>query len=259
VSLSVIVITKNEERNIAACLDSVRWADEILIVDACSEDHTVDIARRYTDRVLVKPWAGYGPQKNFAIDQATSDWILILDADERVPDALKSEVLAVIRPTAAGGPVGYEIPRKNFFYGAWVKGGGLYPDYQQRLFRRGAGRYDDTMVHERLELRGEVRRLKAPMDHLSMPTIGHHVRKIRNYTTLAAREKLKRTSRVTGIRIATHHLGTICKSYFLRKGYRDGVRGLVVCLFAGMYTFVKYAKAWEAQAGHMRAADETKL
>ncbi len=251
-SLSVVIITKNEEKNIAACLESVRWADELVVVDACSEDRTVEIARRYTDRVFVRPWAGYGPQKNFAIEQARGDWVLVVDADERIPEPLKEEIIRTMGHAVAGGPVGYEIPRRNYFYGAWVKGGGIYPDHQQRLFRRSAGRYDDTMVHERLELRGTVDRLQNPMDHYSMPTIAHHVRKTMAYTSLAAGEKLKQTSRVSFLQIGTHHLGTILKSYVIRKGFLDGVRGLIVAMFAGMYTFVKYAKAWEARSFHGR-------
>lgn len=251
-TLSAVIITKNEERNIAACLDSVRWADELVVVDACSEDRTVEIARRYTDRVFVRPWAGYGPQKNFALDQAQSDWVLIVDADERIPEPLREEIARVLSHAGAGGPIGYEIPRRNYFYGAWVKGGGVYPDYQQRLFRRRAGRYDDTMVHERLTLRGTVDRLQNPMDHYSMPTIAHHVRKTMAYTSLAAREKLKQTSRISFLQVGTHHLGTILKSYFLRKGFLDGVRGIIVAMFAGMYTFVKYAKAWESRFFHAR-------
>ena len=243
--LSVVVITKDEERNIEACLEAVRWADELIVVDACSLDRTVELARRHTDRVFTRPWTGFGPQKNYAMDQARSEWILIVDADERVPEALKEEILRTISEVAPDGPVGYEIPRRNYFYGAWVSGGGLYPDCQQRLIKRGAGRYDETLVHERLELRGRVGQLRSPMDHYSMPTISHHVRKIMSYTTLAAAEKLKRASSVSVLSIATHHLGTVFKTYVLRKGYRDGVRGLIVALFAGMYTFVKYAKAWE--------------
>lgn len=249
--LTVVIITKNEARNVADCLESVRWADEIIVVDACSEDRTAEIARRYTDQVHVRAWAGYGPQKNFAIDRARFEWVLVLDADERVPEPLKQEILHTVSGARPDGPVGYEIARRNFFYGAWVSGGGLYPDCQQRLFRREAGRYDDTMVHERLELRGPVGRLRHPMDHFSMPTISHHVRKIMLYTTLAAKEKLKRRRAISPAQVGTHHVGTFFKSYVLRQGYRDGVRGLIVALFAAMYTFVKYAKAWEARLSHV--------
>jgi glycosyltransferase involved in cell wall biosynthesis len=244
-TVSAIVITKDEERNIAACLESLRWAAEILVVDACSSDRTVEIAKAYTDLVFVRPWPGFGPQKNFAIDRAKADWILIVDADERVTEALRGEILSLPQDGPPPDVAGFEIPRRNFFYGRWIRGGGIYPDYQLRLFRRSAGRYDDVLLHERLQLRGRITRLEHPLDHYSMPGIRHHVRKMMHYTTLGAQEKLKARSWVTPLDLAGHHLGTIIKTYLLRGGYRDGIHGVIVALFAGMHTFVKYAKAWE--------------
>jgi (heptosyl)LPS beta-1,4-glucosyltransferase len=244
-TIAAVVITKDEEGNIADCLESVRWADELIVVDAESRDQTVEVARRYTSRVFVRPWAGYGPQKNFGIDQAHADWILIVDADERVPDQLRQEIqdlLAAEPPPDVGG---YEIPRRNFFYGKWIQGGGLFPDYQLRLFRKQAGRYDDVRLHEHLAVRGRRERLREPFNHYSMPSVNHHVRKMMRYTTLGADEKLKRVRHVSGWVIATHHLGTMLKTLFVRGGYRDGVHGLIVAMFAGLHTFVKYAKAWE--------------
>ncbi len=245
-SIAAVIITKEEERNIAACLESVRWVDAIIVVDAESRDRTVEIARQHGAEVYVRPWPGYGPQKNFGIEQAHAEWILIVDADERITPDLREEIQSVLKADQPGEVAGYEIPRRNFFYGRWIQGGGLYPDYQLRLFRKAAGRYDDTRLHENLRLRGRVQRLQQPMDHDSMPTIGHHVRKMMRYTTLGAQEKLKGSSRVTAWEIGAHHVGTILKTYLLRRGYRDGVHGLVVALFAGLHTFVKYAKAWES-------------
>jgi glycosyltransferase involved in cell wall biosynthesis len=244
-SLAAIVITKDEERNIAACLDSLRWADEIIVVDACSSDRTVGIARTYTHKVFVRPWPGFGPQKNFAIEQTSADWVLIVDADERVTEPLRREIQSSLQAPSSPDVTGLEIPRRNFFYGRWIRGGGIYPDYQLRLFRRDAGLYDEVLLHEHLQLRGRIGRLTHPLDHHSMPGIREHVRKMMRYTTLGAQEKLKSRSRVTPWELAGHHVGTIAKTYLLRRGYRDGVHGLIVALFAGMHTFVKYAKAWE--------------
>lgn len=244
-TLAAIVITKNEERNIAPCLEALRWVDQLIVVDAESADRTVDLARRYTPHVFVRPWPGFGPQKNFALAQANSDWILIVDADERVTVPLRDELLRTVRGTVPDDVAGFEIPRRNFFYGRWLRGGGVYPDYQIRLLRRGAGRYDDTLVHERLELKGRVARLVHPFDHYSIPTVAEHFRKIARYTTLAAGEKLKAGNELSAAQIGLHHLGTFAKSYLLRKGFLDGVPGLIAALFAAMYTFVKYAKAWE--------------
>ena len=244
-TVAAVVITKDEEANIAACLESVRWADETIVVDAESRDRTVEIARRYTSRVFVRPWPGYGPQKNFGIDQADADWILVVDADERITDGLRREIQALLAASPAADIGGYEIPRRNFFYGKWIQGGGLYPDYQLRLFRKTAGRYDDVRLHENFHLSGRRERLREPFDHYSMPTVNHHIRKMMRYTTLGAEEKLKRTASIGWWVIATHHLGTMLKTFVVRGGYRDGVHGLVVALFAGLHTFVKYAKAWE--------------
>jgi len=243
--LAAVIITKNEERNIAACLASVAWANERIVVDAESRDRTVEVATSLATWVQVRPWSGYGPQKNFGIERAISEWILIVDADERITPVLRDEIQSVLVAESTAAVSGFEIPRKNYFYGRWIRGGGLYPDYQLRLFRKSAGRYDDTKLHENLRVQGRVARLRQSMDHYSMPTIETHVRKMAWYTTLGAQEKLTHRSTVTVREIAGHHLGTLLKTYVLRGGWRDGVYGVIVALFAGMHTFVKYAKAWE--------------
>ena len=144
--VSVTIIAWNEEDRLKACLESVGWADEIIVIDAESTDKTVQVAREFTDKIWVRPWPGFAAQKNFALEQAGGEWILSLDADERVTPELRSRIDAIVR---TGGPAdGYSIPRRNLFWGAWVRHGGLYPDYQLRLFRRGAGRFVDSAVHE---------------------------------------------------------------------------------------------------------------
>ena len=244
-TLAAVVITKDEERNISACLESLTWSDEIIVVDACSTDRTVDIAKGFTDCVYVRPWPGYGQQKNFAIDQAHATWILVLDADERVTGELREEIQQVLGMGVPSDLVGFEIPRRNFFYGRWIRGGGIYPDYQLRLFRRSAGRYDDVRLHERLQLNGRIQRFSCPLDHYSVPSISKHVEKMAWYTTLGAQEKLTARNHVTPLDVAGNHLVTIFKTYIFRGGFRDGVHGVIVAMFAGMHTFVKYAKAWE--------------
>jgi (heptosyl)LPS beta-1,4-glucosyltransferase len=247
-TIAAVVITKNEAHNIDACLASLRWVHELIVVDACSTDRTVEIVREYTSRVFIRLWPGFGPQKNYGIDRSTADWILIVDADERVTDGLRDEIIRSIEG-APDDVAGFEIPRRNVFYGRWIQGGGLYPDRQLRLFRRQAGRYDDVLLHEHLAVHGRIDRLTAPLDHYSMPTIKDHVGKMMRYTTLGAQEKLKTRSKVTALDIAGNHLVTIVKTYIFRKGYRDGIHGVIVALFAGLHTFVKYAKAWENLRG----------
>ena len=245
-TLACIVITKNEEMNIRDCLKSVQWADELIVVDAESGDRTVELARASGAKISVRPWPGFGLQKNYGIAQASSDWILILDADERVTEELREEVRACIERWRSGAPVAYRIPRRNFFYGAWVRGGGVYPDYQVRLFRRGLAQYNDVAVHENLIIDGEIGTLVGHLDHYTERCIQDHFKKFGLYTTLAAQEKAKRVRTVGWTDLVVRPLVILVKTYVLKQGYRDGVRGFIVCVFASMYTFVKYAKLWAA-------------
>lgn len=253
--LSAVVITKNESSNVTACLESVRWIDDRIVVDAESTDDTAQLAEARGARVFVRPWPGYGPQKNFGLEQARSEWVLILDADERVTPELREEIQARLAEGAPPDVVGFEVPRRNHFYGRWLRHGGMFPDYQLRLVRRSMCRYDDTRLHERMCFEGRVLRLAQPMDHLTMPTVGHHAKKVAAYSTLGAEEKLKRRTRITAWSIAGNHLGTILKTYLLRGGIRDGVHGLIAAIFAGMFTFLKYAKAWEARTAASASAN----
>jgi len=245
-TVACVVITKNEEANIQDCLKSAEWADELIVVDAESCDQTVELARASGATVSVRPWPGFGLQKNFGIAQASSDWILILDADERVTDDLRREVRTCLGQWKPGHPVAYRIPRRNFFYGAWVRRGGVYPDYQVRLFRRGLAQYNDVAVHENLIVTGEVATLAGHLDHYTERRIQDHFKKFGLYTTLAAQEKSKTVRAVRWIDLAVRPLVVWTKTYVLKQGFRDGVRGLIVCVFASMYTFVKYAKLWDA-------------
>ncbi|HEU4686219.1 MAG TPA: glycosyltransferase family 2 protein, partial [Nitrospira sp.] len=237
---------KNEECNIEECLRSVHWVTERLVIDAESDDRTVELARAAGAAVHVRPWPGFGPQKNVGIELARSEWILILDADERVPTALQEEILGCLNRWTPGSAAAYRIPRRNLFYGAWVRYGGVFPDYQIRLFRKGTARYNDAAVHENLIVDGEIGTLVHPLDHYTERRIKDHFRKFSQYTTLAAAEKSKTTCRVSALDLLMRPLVVFLKTYGLKHGFRDGVRGLIVCTFASMYTFVKYAKLWDA-------------
>jgi len=243
--ITAVILTKNEEGNIAGCLESLLWVQEIIVVDAQSTDQTVEIARQFASHVLVEPWKGFGPQKNYGIERAKGLWILIVDADERVTEDLRKEIQALLNNENGNECVGYRIPRRNFFYGYWLKHGGMFPDYQLRLFRKAAGRYNNTLLHENLILSGPIEVLNSCLDHHSMPTISHHVRKMKYYTSLAAQEKLKTVDYVSYGTIMGNHFGTIVKSLIIRKGWKDGLPGLIASIFAGLHTFVKYVKAHE--------------
>lgn len=252
-TITCAIVVFNEARNIGDCLETAAWMDEIVVVDAFSADRTVEICRKYTDRITQRPWRGFGDQKNFAIDQATSDWVFILDADERIPRALRDEIEGILRAPEPDGPVAYSVPRKNYFFGDWVTHAGCYPDYQLRLFRRGVGRLDDEEPHNKFVFRGKAGVLRTPLEHYTERTIADHFRKFRNFTTLAARERARSKTSVRWTDLTVRPLFTFYKYYVARLGFRDGMPGLLVSAFASMYTFVKYAKLYERRLAGGRA------
>ena len=241
--LSVTVITWNEEARLRRCLESVAWADEIIVVDAESTDKTVTIAREFTDHVVLRPWDGFAPQKNAAIDRATGDFILSVDADEEVSGELRD----AIREVLASSPVadGYAVPRRNMFWGRWVRHGRLYPDWQIRLFRRDAGRFVDREVHESVEVKGAVSRLDGALVHESYRDVADFLERTNRYTTLAAEEWV-RSGRPIGVRDLTlRPLGRFLSMYVVHAGFLDGWRGFLLATLYAYYVFVRSAKVWE--------------
>jgi len=243
--LSVTVIAWNEEERLRDCLESASWADEIVVVDAESTDKTVQLAREFTDRVWVRPWPGFAAQKNFALDQAGGDWVLSLDADERVTPELRDRIRRIL---SAGGPAdGYSIPRRNLFWGAWVQHGGLYPDYQLRLFRRGAGRFVADAVHESVRVNGRVEVLAEPLLHHSYRGLEDFVRRSNRYSTLAAADWLRRGKPLRISDLIVRPLGRFLSMYIAHRGFLDGWRGFVLAVLYANYVFLRMAKAWEAR------------
>ena len=244
-SVSVIVITSNEARNVGAALESVRWADDIVVVDSGSTDDTVAIARRHTDRVVTHPWVGYGAQKNYAAGLAAHDWVLSLDADERVTPALTQEIRALL----AAGPArqGYRIPRATHYLGRWIRSTDWYPDRQLRLYDRRAGRWNDRRVHESVIVDGPVGQLEAEIEHRAYRNVSHHLRTIDRYSTLAADQMLADGRRVRWVDLAAHPPFAFLRNYVTRLGLRDGTPGLIVSVLNSYYVFLKYAKRWEQQ------------
>lgn len=251
-SLSVIVITKNEERNIVECLESVRWAKEIVVVDGGSDDKTVELARQYTPKVYVKSWEGFAASKDFGLQKCAGEWILWLDADERVTIELSREIQGILEQQEIAG-VGYEVSRKAFFLGRWIKHCGWYPGYVLRLFRRGDGRFSDNKVHERLEIEGPIGRLKADLLHHTDPNLWHYYEKFNRYTSLAA-EELSDQGEVFRIgQLIVRPIWTFIRMYFIKSGFLDGVQGLILCVLSASYVFTKYAKLWELSVGIERS------
>lgn len=249
--LSVVIIARNEAPRIGPCLESAAFADETIVVDALSEDGTAALCREGGARVFERAWTGYGDQKNFAMAQARQPWILILDADERVPPALREEIKEVLRGgRGQAGAVAYRLPRRNYFYGRWMRHGGLFPDYQIRLLKQGAGRYNDAALHENLLVEPPIGTLRHPLDHLTEPTVADHFRRLDRYTTFAAQETGKRRRRRVGwADLAFRPAAVLFKTYVLKQGFRDGTPGFLVSAFGAMHIFLKYAKLWEARLG----------
>jgi glycosyltransferase involved in cell wall biosynthesis len=241
--LSVVVVTWNEEARLRGCLESVTWADEIVVVDAESADRTAEVARKFTDRVFVRRWPGFAAQKNWALEQAGGDWVLSLDADEEVSDELRTEIQTLLRDGA--GCDGYRVPRRNIFLGQWIRHGRLYPDWQLRLFRRGCGRFVDREVHESVRVPGAVGELRGPLVHRSYRDIADFLARADRYSSLAADEWVR-----SGRRLRARHLvlgppGRFLSMYVAGRGFLDGWRGFLLAGLYGYYVFIRAAKVWE--------------
>jgi len=238
--ISVTIITKNEEENIEECLESVSWADEIIVVDSGSKDKTVEIAKKFTDKVYFKEWVGFADQKSYALSLAVNNWVLSLDADERITGKLKEEILDKDLEKFDG----YYIRRKNYFLDKEVKQCGWGSDYQLRLFVKDKTKLTDRLVHEGFEVDGKISRLENQMIHLTHTDLKKTFAKINEYSTLEAVEKVHR-KKVNGFTILFNPLVAFLQHYFIRKGFLDGVHGLMVSINHAMTKLQVYMKMWE--------------
>ena len=239
-TLSVIVITKNEAELIGQCLESVKWADEIVVVDSGSQDATVAICRRYTDKVVVTDWPGFGPQKNRALALATGDWVLSIDADEQVTPDLAEE----IRTTLADTPHHvFKLPRLSSFMGRHIRHGDWWPDEIVRLFRRGHARFSDDLVHERLVHQAPAARLKHLLLHQSTRSIEQLIGKVNTYTSGGA-ARVRAAGKACGLGTAiTHALWAFVRGYVFKRGFLDGREGFIIAVSVAENSFYKYVKA----------------
>jgi len=241
VSLSVIVITKNEEAAIRRCLDSVRWADEIVVVDSGSTDRTVDICRELGARVAETPdWPGFGRQKNRALDLATGDWVLSIDADEWVPPSLAQEIRAAIADP--GDRVGFELPRLSTFCGRFIRHSGWWPDYLPRLFRRDCGRFSDDLVHERLLLAGPIGRLRAELLHETLSTLEELLAKINEYSTAGATMLHAQGRNASLTKAVLRASWAFLRTYVFRAGFLDGREGFMLAVSTAEGVYYRYLK-----------------
>ena len=242
--LSVAIIAWNEEERLRPCLESVQWADEILVVDAESTDKTVPLAREFTERIWTRPWPGFVAQKNFALDQATGDWVLSLDADERVTPQLRDEITGLL----ADGPKcnGYTIPRKNFVGDVWVRYGGMYPSAQLRLFKKGEFKYDELAeVHPQAYMKDPRGALKGDILHYTYRNFTDAIAKLDRQTDLEAKKWFREKRKVGIFSVLRKTIDRFWRAYFLKEGHKDGVIGLFLAVNSGMYQFLSYAKYWE--------------
>jgi glycosyltransferase involved in cell wall biosynthesis len=240
--LSVILITRDEASNIAACLESVAWADEIVVVDSGSTDETPAICRRYTPNVTVTDWPGFGPQKNRALDRASGDWVLSIDADERVTPELRTEIEQVLQAPDADA---YELPRLSSYLGQAMRHGGWWPDHVTRLFRRGSARFSEARVHETLQVTGRTGRLKQHLIHHPFRSLDQVIGKMDSYSTAAAAGMAER-GRSAGLTSAVlHGFFAFLRTYVLRAGFLDGRLGFVLAVSNAEGAYYKYLKLAE--------------
>ena len=257
--LSVTIITYNEEKNIRDCLNSVKWADEIVVVDSFSTDKTIEICKEYTDRFYQNKWPGFVEQKNLSLNKASHNWVLSIDADERISDELGEEIKKLLTtplsPPSQGGDKGevfdgYHIPRKTFYVKKWILHCGWYPDYKIRLFKKDKGRWEGTggtAIHESVKVDGKTGYLKGDILHYSFLSISSHLKTINSFTSISAMENLKKGKKAGILSILLRPSFNFFKMYILKRGFLDGLPGLIVSILSSYHVFIKYTKMWEME------------
>jgi glycosyltransferase involved in cell wall biosynthesis len=241
VKLSAIVITMNNERTLRRCLESLRWVDEIIVVDSGSTDSTHDICRELGAHVhLTADWPGYGPQKNRALDRATGDWVISVDSDEWITPELRDEIqrsVAILTALPA-----YAMPRRSSFCGRYMRHSGWWPDYVVRLFRRDAGRFTDDHTHERLVVNGRVGRLREPIMHEAITDLDQMLAKMNAYSASSARMKMQQGKHATLLTAVLHGAWTFFRTYVVRRGFLDGREGFILAIANAEGSYYRYVK-----------------
>jgi glycosyltransferase involved in cell wall biosynthesis len=235
--ITAAIITLNEEKNIADCLESVSWADELVVVDSGSTDRTVEIAKRYTDKVFVNEWKGQGQQKNRAAELATGPWIFSIDADERVSPKLAEEIKKVLASPTADA---YAVRRKNIYRGQWIKHGGWWPDWVKRLFRKDKAHFNDKIIHDSLVVNGTTGKLEESLIHESFRSAGDFLERALRYSLHTSKEMFRDGKRASTLSVTTHAAFAFIKGFFLRAGFLDGTAGLLVAVSNAVGVFYRY-------------------
>jgi len=242
--ISVILITKDAAAHVERALRSVAWAQERIVVDAGSSDGTVALATPLATRIETRAWSGYGDQKNHAASLASHDWVLSLDADEAITDALRAQIAALAaRPEAAA----FRMPRVTWYLGRWIRSTDWYPDRAVRLYDRRRAYWDDRPVHEALVVQGRIGDLTGEIEHRPYADVAEHLSRMNHYTTLAAAQMHAAGRQARAWHLVVHPVTTFVRNYIARGGFRDGVPGLIVSMLGGVYVLQKYVKLWERQ------------
>ena len=237
--LSAIIITKNEAHDIRDCLESVKFADEIIVLDSGSTDNTVEICQEYTDKVFGTDWPGFGIQKNRALQKATGDWVISLDADERLTPALQQEIKKAVQQNEFAA---YNMPRQSLYCGKLIKHGAWHSKRHIRLFKRDAGRFDDAPVHENLIINGKIGKLANPMIHYTYKNLDEAIEKMNQYSSLSAQQRFEQ-GKTSGLGKAIFHgLWAFLRSYFFQLGFLDGKYGFMLAVSNAEYSYYRYAK-----------------
>lgn len=241
--ISAFIVCCNEEERLKRCLESVKWCDEIVVVDSGSKDRSVEIAKEYTDSVYHRAWTGYVDQKRFGLEKCSHEWVLNIDADEEVSPELREEIRRVLSsPTEVNG---YYLSRVIFYLNRWWRTGTWYPEYRLRLCKKSETEWGGSDPHEKAIVRGKTARLKGELYHYTYSDIFDQVRRLNSHSTDAAASLMKKGARVSYIQILLNPLVRFLKSYFLRLGFREGFPGLLVAVLEAYYVFLKYVKLWE--------------
>ncbi len=247
IKLSATIITQNEERNVARVIESLRCCDEVLVLDSGSNDRTVEVAQKLGARVVESSWHGFAAQKNIAAELASYDWVLSLDADESLSEALEAELWQIKK----NGPQfdGYTVPRLAQYLGRWILHSGWYPDRKVRLFDRRKAHWVGDFVHESVKVDGSVGHLNSNLLHFTCDSLSEHLRSMDRYTTLAAQEIVARGQDPSLALLLLDPPWTFFRTYVLQAGFLDGVEGAVIAYMAAFYNFVKYSKARNMSPG----------
>jgi glycosyltransferase involved in cell wall biosynthesis len=245
VKISASIIVFNEEDNIAELCETVSWADEIVIVDSGSTDGTVELAKKYTDKIFQREFRGYKDKHEYADSLTTGEWIFWIDADERVTPELKASIGALKSKSESDLPSGFRIARKTWYEGRWIRHSGWYPDFQMRLYRKSDSYWDGVAPHQTARVKGRVETMDGELLHYTKRDLSEHHRVTDSYATLAAEHLANTGVKSSAPKMFTSAVAAFIRTYFLKQGFRDGVQGLMIAMFTAYGVFLKYAKVWE--------------